>query len=185
MKTTAGTTYEKRKGMARSVAVLPEDEQQKLREDRENSLEALYQRVYALRQAQWPLRAIGEAVDAPRSTVRMWELKADPKADAPTVPECPRAEQQRGERTVRLRLDVPAAEREELRTLAEQARTVRGRTPKDHPARKAADKLDKMIETYISRNVPVKRIANHMGVTPRAVAARYERYLERKGKIVA
>jgi hypothetical protein len=45
-----------------------------------------------------------------------------------------------------------------------------------------ADKLDEMIETYISRNVPVKRIATHMGVTPRAVAARYERFQERKEK---
>jgi hypothetical protein len=79
-------------------------------------------------------------------------------------------------------MDVPPEERERLRELAEAARRVRGRTPKDAPDRLAADELDKMIEEYLDRNVPVKRIATHMGVPPRAVAARYDRYVLRKQK---
>lgn len=169
--------------MARSVIELPEDEQAKLREIRESGdLHALRLRVLALRQAKWPLRAIGDPLDAPRSTVRMWETNADPDGEIPPVPECERAKRERGERTVRLRMDVPPADRELLLKLAKSARQVRGRTPKDADIRKDADQLDKLIESYINRNVPVKRIAEHMGVTPRAVAARYERYLGSKDK---
>ncbi len=174
-------TDENRDTMERSVVELPLDEQDKLRTVREsNDLPALRQRVLALRQAKWPLRAIGDPLDAPRSTVRMWEKGADPSASLPSVPECDRAQRDRGERVVNLRMDVPPADRDTLRELAEEARQVRGRTPKTSPARIAADKLDLMINGYISHKVPVKRIADHMGVTPRAVAARHERYLTRK-----
>jgi hypothetical protein len=167
--------------MSRSVVELPAEEKEKLRAIREsNDLVALRQRVYALREAQWPLRAIGDPLGAPRSTVRMWEQNADPDLHLPDVPECIRAAKQRGERVVRLRMDVPPEYRDELKKLAVSARHVRGRTPKDSPFRKDADKLDQLIEQFVSRNVPVKRIAGYMGVTPRAVAARLERYQERK-----
>lgn len=167
--------------MPRTVAVLPEKEQDRLRAVRESEdLPALRQHVLALRRAKWPLRAIGDPLGAPRSTVRMWEKNANPNGETPVVPECPRAERERGERTVRLRLDVPPEDRKRLQELAQSARQVRGRTPKDAPARKDADKLDEMIEEYIARDVPVKRIADRMNVTPRAVAARHERYVARK-----
>lgn len=178
---TAVMTFEKRDTMPRSVAVLPQEEQDKLREIRDaKDLPALRQRVLALTLAKWPLRAIGDPLDAPRSTVRMWKLGADANGDLPEVPECERAARERGERVVRLRMDVPPADRKKLKKLAQSARQVRGRTPRDAPARKDADQLDELISSYISHEVPVKRIANHMGVTPRAVAARHERYLSRK-----
>jgi hypothetical protein len=112
----------------------------------------------------------------------MWEQNADPEQPLPDVPECPRATRSRGERVVKLRMDVPPEERDVLAELAKSARMVRGRTPDDSPLRKDADKLDAMIERYIARKVPVKRIAGHMGVTPRAVTARYERFTERRMK---
>lgn len=169
--------------MPRTVPELPQEEQDKLRKVREaGDLVALRQRVLALRQAKWPLRAIGDPLGAPRSTVRMWETNADKSGNLPKVPECVRAQRDRGEKTVRLRMDVPPEDRGRLRVLAVEARQVRGRTPKDAPARVAANELDKLIETYIGRNIPVKRIAEHMGVTPRAVTARFERHLERKDR---
>lgn len=174
-------TVEKRDGMSRSLTQLPIEEQDTLKALREaNDLPALRQRVLALRLAKWPLRAIGDPLDTPRSTVRMWEMGADKSGDIPSVPECERAKRDRGERVVRLRMDVPPEDRDRLKALAESARTVRGRTPKDAPARKDADVLDELIDQYIDRNVPVKRIANYMDVTPRAVTARHERFLERK-----
>lgn len=177
----AKETYRKKVKMSRTVVVLPEEEQAKLRAIRESGdLIELRQRVLALRKAKWPLRAIGDPLGAPRSTVRMWETNANPELDVPTVPECEKAERERGERVVRLRMDVPPEDRDELKRLAISARHVRGRTPKDSPARKDAERLDQMIETYVKRNVPVKRIAGYMDVTPRAVAARLERYHERK-----
>ena len=174
-------TDENRDTMERSVVELPLEEQTKLQDVRaSNDLVALRQRVLALRLAKWPLRAIGDPLDAPRSTVRMWEKGADPNGELPSVPECDRAQRDRGERVVNMRMDVPPDDRDQLRQLAEEARNVRGRTPKTSPARIAADKLDNMISEYISHKVPVKRIADHMGVTPRAVAARFERYQSRK-----
>lgn len=155
---------------------LPAHEAEALRECR-GDLSALRQRVYALRKAKWPLRAIGEPLDdTARSTVRMWELAADPNGPLPDVSPCPRGDSVGGERVVRLRFDVPVTEREELKRLALSARTVRGWTPKDAPTRKDADKLDRLLIKYTKRGVPVKRLATHMGVTYRAVAARLERY---------
>lgn len=172
--------------MPRTVAVLPEDEQNRLRAVRESEdLVALRQHVLALRLAKWPLRAIGDPLGAPRSTVRMWESNASPTAELPNVPECPRAARERGERVVRLPVDVPPEDRDKLKVLAQAARRVRGRTPVDSPDRIAANQLDTMIESYIvEREIAVKRIAEHMGVTPRAVAARYERFVARKTKKV-
>ena len=177
----ATMTQENRDTMPRAVIELPVEEQEKLRGLRaSNDLPALRQYVLALRKARWPLRAIGDPLDAPRSTVRLWEKGADPQALLPDVPECIRAQRDRGERVANLRMDVPPDDREVLRELATEARLVRAKTPKTAPARVAADKLDLMISDYISHEVPVKRIADHMGVTPRAVAARYERHRTRK-----
>lgn len=167
--------------MPRSVIELPVEEQEKLRAIRESGdLLALRQYVLALRQARWPLRAIGDPLEAPRSTVRMWEKGADSDATLPTVPECIRAQRDRGERVANLPLDVPPEEREDLRRLAAEARQVRAKTPKTAPARIAADRLDELIAAYVGRGIAVKRIADRMGVTPRAVTARYDRHQTRK-----
>ena len=177
----ATKTHENRDTMARSVIELPAEEQDKLRALRAaDDLPALRQYVLALRKARWPLRAIGDPLEAPRSTVRMWEKGADPDGKLPDVPECVRAQRDRGERVANLRMDVPPEDRPVIRDLAIEARNVRSKTPDTAPARIAADKLDKMIVEYIDHNVPVKRIADHMGVTPRAVAARYGRHQTRK-----
>lgn len=163
---------------------LPSHEVEALREVRESgNLQALRQRVFALRRAGWPLRAIGEPLDGtPRSTVRMWELAADADGDLPAVSSCPKGRSEHGERVVRLRLDVPTLERAELKRLAESARKVRGWTPQDAQERKDADQLDELLVTYTKRGVPTKRLATHMGVTYRAVAARLERHEAKKLK---
>lgn len=177
----ATMTQENRDTMPRSVIELPAEEQEKLRALRASSdLLGLRQYVLALRKARWPLRAIGDPLEAPRSTVRMWEKGADPDAALPAVPECVRAQRDRGERVANLPLDVPPEDRDVLRELATEARQVRAKTPKTAPARVAADKLDVMIAEYINRDIAVKRIADRMGVTPRAVAARFDRYQSRK-----
>ncbi len=173
----------KRDPMAKPLIALPQDEQDALKAlhaDKDTKLPELRQRVLALRHARWPLRAIGDPVGAPRSTVRMWELEANSEADLPVVPECERAARARGERVVRMRPDVPPEDRDELRRLAASAKKVRSRTPETDPAKKDARALDALIETYIARNIPISKIADRMGVTPRAVTARHERFVERK-----
>jgi len=67
------------------------------------------------------------------------------------------------------------SDRDRLVELAASVRTIRGWTPANSQARKDAETLEVLIESYILRGVPVKRIAMRMGVTYRAVAARLER----------
>ena len=165
--------------------VLPQDEQDLLRKLRnDGDLPLLRARVALLRDAGWTLAAIGAPLEANRSTTRMWEYAATSddatkaKAIAP-VPECERTP--RGARVIRMYPDVPPSKREELRSLADQARNVRGWTPNDAPSRQAADELGKRLVAYDKKGVPLKRLAEHMGVTHRAVAARIERVNEKVG----
>ena len=162
-----------------TTATLPGREADKIRSLRENDdLDGLRSRVLALRQAGWTLAAIGEPLGAGRSTVRLWETKArasglDDWAEhgVPSPPPRPSA----APRVARLRPDVPEGERARLRELAESARVVRGGTPADSPHRRDAEELDQLIEGYLRRQVAATRIAEHMGVTHRAVRARMER----------
>lgn len=166
--------------MTKQTNTLPEDEAKRLvslREAGPLQLPALRGRVKALRQAGWSLAAIGTPLGANRSTTRMWELvaKDEDVATASTEPVPPSPEKNTAIKTVRLYPDVPAAERQELIKLADSARRVRGWTPADSEARKDAKELERRLEIYDKRGVPKKRIAEHLGVTHRAVAARLER----------
>lgn len=158
---------------------LPENEAKELRRLRDaEDLTGLRQRVLALRRAGWTLRAIGEPLDAGRSTARMWELGADPNKSLPKVTKAPA--RNAGERVIRLRIDVPEDELPELKRLAASARRVRGWTPKQAQTRQDADALDELLEMYVKRGVPVKRLATRLGYTYRAIAARLERRAEKR-----
>lgn len=159
---------------------LPENEATLLRDLRAGgtaTLPALRARVAALRDAGWTLVAVGRPLGANRSTTRMWQLTAKPedveevkKAGVPHAPL-----KIAPARTIRLYPDVPPAELAELQRLAESARTVRGSTPQDSQARKDAREFEAKLQHYVERGVPMKRLAERLGVTHRAVAARLER----------
>lgn len=172
-----------------STNTLPEEEQQLLQKLRaDNNLPLLRARVALLREAGWTLASIGAPLDANRSTTRMWEY-ASAKSDFPEakalreVPEIERPP--KGAKVLRKYPDVPVDEREHLRDLADKARTVRGWTPDDDPSRKAADELGELLINYREMGVPLTRLADHMGVTHRAVAARIERSTEKKKEAAA
>lgn len=157
----------------------PSEEADRLRALREKGdLPQLRSRIKALRDAGWTLRSIGNAIESPHTTVKMWQVTADP--DVKVDPEVPTPPRRRRETVVRLRPDIPSGEVEELRRLAASARTVRGWTPSDAQSRKDAAELERRLEIYVARHVPVKRIANHLELTYRAVAARLERAAERR-----
>lgn len=164
--------------MSRARA-LPEAEQNILRDLRtKGDLPVLRARVALLRDAGWTLAAIGAPLEANRSTTRMWEYAADNEfieqaKQLGAVPEIDRAPQ--GAREIRKFPDVPVEDREKLRTLANGARAVRGWTADDAPSMIAAKELERMLVRYSGQGVPLKRLAEHMGVTHRAVAARIER----------
>jgi hypothetical protein len=79
-------------------------------------------------------------------------------------------------KVVRMYPDVPEAERAKLVKLWESARSVRGWTPQGSPARQNAREFERLLRLYHEeRGVPMKRLAEHIGVTHRAIAARLER----------
>lgn len=163
---------------------LPQSEQDLLKKLREEgNLPILRARVALLRDSGWTLAAIGAPLEANRSTARMWEYaaisddyeKAKEVAPVPVFERAPK-----GARAIRKYPDVPADERESLRELANKARSVRGWTPDDAESRIAANELGQRLLTYDAKGVPLKRLAEHMGVTHRAVAARIERAQEKE-----
>lgn len=166
--------------MTRELPQLPQEEADRLvalRAAGPNGLPALRARVAALRAAGWSLAAVGAPMGANRSTTRMWQLGAadgDAAASAEETP-IPRPPTRQNLTSVRLYPDVPPAERDDLIRLAESARQVRGWTPQDAPTRQDAAEFERRLREYVSRGVPLKRIADHVGVTHRAIAARLER----------
>lgn len=140
-------------------------------------LPALRARIKALRDVKWTLRAIGGAMGAPHTTVRMWQEAAD--SNLPVIPSVPLPPKFQRENVIRLRPDIPADEIKDLQRLAVSARKIRGWTPADSQERKDAVELERRLEIYVERRVPVKRIADHLNVSFRAVAARLERAAER------
>jgi len=166
--------------MTRQINTLPSTEASRLvalREAGPSQLPALRGRVKALREAGWSLATIGAPLGANRSTTRMWELGAKTE-DVTTALENPVPAGPVKSATmkyVRLYPDVPASDRADLVKLADSARRVRGWTPVDSVARKDAQELEHRLEKYDKIGVPKKRIAEHLGVTHRAVAARLER----------
>jgi hypothetical protein len=173
--------------VSRPTQKLPEREAEVLRELREagaNALPLLRARVFLLRDGGWSLAAVGAPLGANRSTTRMWQTSAKPEDvkrclkqhGKPTVAP-PRS---KTAKVVRLYPDVPEADRAKLVKLAESARRVRGWTPQDAPERKDASEFEKLLRMYHEeRGVPMKRLAEHIGVTHRAIAARLERADER------
>jgi len=168
--------------MSRPTQDLPDAEAQKLRELREagpNSLPQLRARVALLREAGWSLAAVGKPLGANRSTTRMWQTSAKPEDvlaatfETGTKPVSP--ERRASVKVVRLYPDVPEDERDELVKLATSARRIRGWTPPDSEARRDASEFERRLREYNARGVPLKRMAEHIGVTHRAIAARLER----------
>lgn len=157
-----------------TVVTLPEDEGALLRRLRETDRRRFLIRVRALVDSGWPLRAVGEPLEAGRSTVRSWKMSAA-EAHAADLDELPPVPARSRLRVVRLRPDVPEEDREHLIELAQKARSVNRWTPADAEERRASQELNELLQMYVQRGVPVRTLANRLGVTYRAVVARLER----------
>lgn len=158
--------------------MLPDEEVQMLRRLNVNQLPVLRARIKLLRNAGWTLQVLSDATGKSRSTVRLWETEADDRLlpaalDLGAVPQLMKKDSEL--RVVRLYPDVPPQEREVLLYLTEKASLVRGAPPGNYRARKAAEDLVDLLKYYTKMGVTVKRLATHMKVTHRAVAARLER----------
>lgn len=169
-----------------TVVSLPEDEGALLRRLRETDRRRFLLRVRALVDAGWPLRAVGEPLNTGRSTVRAWKVAADAVngrdddfSDLAPLPVRSRL------KVIRLRPDVPEEERDHLIELARQARSVNRWTPADAAERQASQELNELLHRYVERGVPVRTLANRLGVTYRAVVARLERQEQRQHESAA
>lgn len=165
---------------------LPQSEADLLRNMRHN-LDSLRCRVKMLRVAGWTLRAIGTPLGARRSTVRVWEMHAEPQRGCEQFLEnpvpvpanlrpAPHSTTKRSPSVRALRPDVPSSDADVISRLAPLARKVRGGTPPDSPSRQAKAEFDKLVYRYYLRGVPVQRLASLAGVTYRAMKVRLEAY---------
>jgi predicted regulator of amino acid metabolism with ACT domain len=170
--------------VAKSNAELPESEKLRLATLRDNpDQRGLHERAVALREAGWPLRAIGDAVGVSRMTVHVWQKSVQANPDAvnrvkniKNVPHLPMDARGSGVTVRKMRVDVPPRDRERLKALAQEARTVRRWSAPDSPERKASDELDSLVQKYVEeRGVAPMSVARHAGVTRRAIMARLER----------
>lgn len=171
-------------------AELPEDETRVLQElrARPEQQQSLKERVVALRDEGWPLRAIGEAVNVSRMMVHVWEKEIRQNPDAlarveaiDNVPALPLTARGSGTSVRKMQPDVPVKDRERLAELAAQAKTVRRWTPENAPEREASKELDKLVHLYVEkRRVTPMKVARYAGVTRRAIMARLERMHERE-----
>lgn len=169
-----------------TVVQLPDDEGALLRRLRETDRRLFLARVHALvEDGGWPLRAVGEPLGTGRSTVRAWKVAAegDKTSDEPDA--LPPVPVRTRVKVVRMRPDVPEEEQEHLLRLAQQARNVNRWTPAGAPERLASQELNRLLHMYVRRGVPVRTLANRLGVTYRAVVARLERQEKQQSESVA
>ena len=163
-----------------TLTQLPEEEATYLKKLYESGdRKALKRHIAALRDKQWPLRAIGEPLGLSRSTIQFWERAADGGYPSKAVTLSPKAIETAGVKTVRWRTRIHPVHWEEFGKLAKSAQKVRSQTPEISQLREDAERLDVLIEYYLNKMVPVTSIAKAMGVTHRAVKARMERRDER------
>lgn len=165
-------------------AELPESEKIRLLALRENpDQRGLHERVVALRSDNWPLRAIGDAIGVSRMSVHVWERSVRDNPDAmkrvakiTDTPPLPLTARGSGVAVRKMKMDVPEHDRERLRQLQTQAKTVRRWSPENSDERIASTELDALVLKYVQkRGVPPMTVARYAGVTRRAIMARIER----------
>jgi hypothetical protein len=166
-------------------AALPEDTAETLRRVRDESTTEFYAYVLALRARRWPLRALGDVFGVTRVAAKAWETRAKQNSEAQKlsedleVPSLPFNARGNGVKPKKIVPDVPQHDREYIRELANKAKDVRRWTPEDSEAREAAKTLEKLLYTYAyEKNVPVTRLAEHAGVSRRAVAQRLAKQIK-------
>lgn len=140
---------------------------------RAENKEAFYSYVKALRVEGWSLKAIGDACDVSKTAASNWERawrpsfspilpEVEPLPKAPTKTRTPRTE----------KVELTPNESQELRDLTLSASKVRRYTDAHSESRKAAERLEELLEEYISAGVTVTDVAKACGVSRSAIAQR-------------
>ena len=136
--------------------------------------------IRGVKDAGWTFSEIAKPFDVSRSAANQWHktaLKRDVEpadiADKPIRVKDPTGIARK------IIPDVPRAEREHVREVAELARKNTRWSRNDSPERLAVSEYEDLIVKHvIQRKVPVSSFARHAGVTRRAIMQRVEKLTE-------
>jgi DNA-binding XRE family transcriptional regulator len=136
---------------------------------------AFLQYVRSLRANKWPHRAIAEALGVSRTASLNWEKAAsvsDPLIATESFPESP----PKRVRTPRHKYTFTDKQVKELRHLAHEASKVRRFTDAGAESRKAATKLEKLLQHYTQAGASLGQLAGHCQVSRSSIAQRLRKY---------
>jgi hypothetical protein len=136
---------------------------------------AFLQYVRSLRANKWPHRAIAEALGVSRTASLNWEKAAsvsDPLVPTERFPEAP----PKRVRTPRHKYTFTDKQIKELRHLAHEASKVRRFTDPGAESRKAASKLEKLLQHYTQAGASLGQLASHCEVSRSSIAQRLRKY---------
>ena len=141
---------------------------------------SLYARCAELFRAGWTLRAIGEAMEPPRtrSTIQTWVDKAQDTTPTVSLPPVASPELSTPKVYTPVRPPSPGIapfEKARIESLAPIARKFRSGMSPDHTAAKANQDLTDLCKALHSINVSIAELADAAGVTYRAMAKRLGR----------
>jgi transcriptional regulator of acetoin/glycerol metabolism len=150
---------------------LSEDTVEQLVALKETNRSEFYALIYALRAAEWPLRAIAVPLKVSRTCVDDWKQKHTASTPLPEVEPLP---------VVPVKDRTPASkkfilsdsESSHLRNLANEASTVRRYTDINAPSRKAAEELETLLLAYSQRGASYMQLAKACGVSRSSITQR-------------
>lgn len=150
---------------------LSEDTVEQLVALRESDKSEFYALIYALRAANWPLRAIAIPLNVSRTCVDDWKQKYDPTTPLPEVEQLPVvAVKDRTPTSKKFTLTTEESQR--LFKLAQEASTVRRYTDINAPSRKAAAELEILLHSYSQKGASYMQLAKACGVSRSSITQR-------------
>lgn len=157
------------------VVTLPENEQAFLRELFATDMDAFVRRLRKLRDADWPLRAIGDVVRRGRSTIQMWERSEwgeipHDRVDSEPIPSKPEPVQRK---LIRRPIHVPDEIATELQELGTVARAARRSQEGDSSAWAVGEKLNQRLHE-LRKIYSLAALARAMDVTRRVISLRVD-----------
>lgn len=138
---------------------------------RETNKSEFYALVYALRAADWPLRAIAVPLDVSRTCVDDWKQKYTPETPLPEV-EIPPVVAVQDRTPASKKFVLTDQQSAELLRLAKEASTVRRYTDINAPSRKSAEELEALLYTYSQKGASYSQLAKACGVSRSSITQR-------------
>lgn len=157
--------------MKKDTPSLPEDAKSLLAVLRASESSDLHDYVAALREADWPLRAVAEVLGVSRTAVAKWASSGEAENSPHDTPEVPLTAPQsrtRASRTYTPTQDETAL----LKDLTGRASRVRNYTDRNSSARVAASELETMLSDLHLKGATLRTLATCCGVSRASISQR-------------